>query len=86
MYRYRNYILFIIITSMFLLSIVNVVLKNALSTTGTDLAVVLKEISELKRKNALLKQEVLEAQSLKTVEEKAAGLGLTEQATYYLLP
>lgn len=67
------------------LSFVQVVVANSISTTGIELEKMQKEIAVLKKKNALLHEDVLVASSLTQISSKAAELGFTEEKSPFVL-
>lgn len=57
------------------LSIVQVSVANMISTKGIELSKMEQEISEYKRQNAVMKEQILEKSSFTDVASKAGGLG-----------
>lgn len=60
------------------LSVLQVVVSNGLSTTGIEVAKVQKEIDIVKKQNAVLKEEVLKQSSLVYIASEAATMGFIE--------
>ncbi|MBI5044883.1 MAG: hypothetical protein HZC02_03085 [Candidatus Levybacteria bacterium] len=73
-------VIFIIINIMIImgLSIVQVVVANSISTSGIELNKLQQQISELKRSNAMLHEQVLIASSFTTIASKASSMGFEE--------
>lgn len=61
-----------------LLSILQVVVSNSLSTTGVTLGKLEDEINIYKRENQLLKEKLLSTSSLFYIASEAATLGFVE--------
>lgn len=55
-----------------------VVTQNDLSTEGITLYKIQKEVDKTKMENQLLREQILEAQSLITIEKKAKDMGFVE--------
>lgn len=70
--------LFFLFSIIMLLSVVQVVVSNRLSTTGLELAKMQEEMKLYKNENALLSERLLEASSLTQIASKAAELGFVE--------
>jgi cell division protein FtsL len=67
------------------LSLVQVVVANSISTTGIELGKLQNEISELKKKNTILHEQVLVSASLTTIASEAATLGFEETSSPIVL-
>lgn len=63
------------------LSIVQVVVANSISTTGIELSNIQHEISELRKDNAILHEQMLTASSLTNIASRASELGFEESKT-----
>lgn len=63
------------------LSIVQVVVANGISTAGIELSKVQSQISELRKQNELLHEQVLTASSLTTIASRASEMGFEEGKT-----
>lgn len=70
--------IFFLFSIIMLLSVVQVVVSNRLSTTGLELAKMQEEIRLYKNENALLSERLLAASSLTQIASKAAELGFVE--------
>lgn len=70
------FFLSLLFMTILVLSVVQVVATNRLSTTGTTLGALQDEIKKYKTENAILKETVLEASSLTQIASSAATLGL----------
>lgn len=68
-----------------LLSVVQVVVSNRLSTTGTTLGKLQDDISQYKKENAILREKVLIASSLDHIASSAAELGFAQTKTHVFL-
>lgn len=66
----------------FVLSIVQVIASNRLSTTGLTLGKLQDEIHRYKTENAMLRETVLEASSLTHIASAAGTLGFVEAKTH----
>lgn len=60
------------------LSVIQVVVSNNLSTTGPVLSTFEQDLKTYKRENALLREKFLLASSLTNIASKAATLGFSE--------
>lgn len=60
------------------LSLVQVIVSHNISTTGMELGKLQEEISELKKKNAILHEQVLVESSLTHIASEAARMGFTD--------
>ena len=67
------------------LSLVQISLSNQISTAGAELAHLEKEVAEYKRKNIILKEQVLEASSLLTLSKKAEKQGFVQSKSQVYL-
>lgn len=80
---------FIFLGSLFLLilvlSVVQVIVSNRLSTTGTILGKLQDDISQYKKENAILREKVLVTSSLDHIASSAAELGFTQIKTHVFL-
>lgn len=63
------------------LSLVQVVISNSISTTGIELGKLQDEISLLKKKNAVLHEQVLVASSLTNIASRAGELGFKDSSS-----
>jgi len=61
-----------------MLTLVQVVVANNLSTTGIELGEVQEKISSYKKTNAILHEQVLTASSLSSIASSAGQLGFEE--------
>lgn len=68
-----------------LLSVVQVIVSNRLSTTGMALGKLQDDISQYKKENAILREKVLVASSLDHIASAAAELGFTQTKSYVFL-
>lgn len=62
-----------------LLSVVHVVVSNSVATTGVTLSLLERELSRVKRENALLSEKVLVASSFTNISSRAASLGFAQR-------
>ncbi len=60
------------------LTLIQVIVANNLSTTGIELGEVQEKISAYKKKNAILHEQVLTASSLSSIASSAGELGFEE--------
>lgn len=67
-----------IILIIIMLSIVQVIVSNNLSTTGIELAKYQEDINTYQKENTILHQELLEKSSYTYIASKAAELGFVE--------
>lgn len=67
------------------LSLVQVIVSNNISTTGIELGKLQQEIDTLKKKNAVLHEEVLISSSLTTIASHAAEMGFEDSKTPIVL-
>ncbi len=67
------------------LSLVQVVIANSISTTGIELAKLQSEISELKKKNALLHEKILTSASLTKIASAASAMGFEETTSQIVI-
>ena len=67
------------------LSVVQVIVSNRLSTTGTELGKLQDDISNFKKENAILREKVLVASSLDRIASSAAELGFTDTKTHVFI-
>lgn len=58
-----------------ILSIVQVVVANSISTTGIELGKIQAQIADLEKKNAVLHEQVLLSASLTEIASEAATMG-----------
>lgn len=72
------YLILFLFTVIIGLSLVQINLSNQISTAGAELAKLEKEVSDYKRKNIVLKEQLLEASSLTNLSKKAEKLGFVE--------
>lgn len=63
------------------LSIVQVMMVNDISTSGVQLSHMQGQIKEYKLQNEVLKEQYLELSSFTTIEEKAKKIGFVEAKT-----
>lgn len=68
-----------IVLIIIMLSIVQVIVSNNLSTTGIELAKYQEEINRYHRENTVLHEEILEKSSYTFIASKAAELGFVEE-------
>lgn len=57
------------------LSLAQIGVANQVSTTGAELATLQNKVSDLKRENSILQEEILDASSFTNISEKADKLG-----------
>jgi len=69
-----------------ILSIVDLVVKTSVSTLGFDLAQIQQQIIRQQAENGDLRQQYLEAQSYRVIEEKARKMGFVDAQIIYLVP
>lgn len=74
-------ILVVAISSVLLLTIVNVIVANRLTTSGVSLAALEKDIENYKKQNALMQEDILMASSLTEIASKAAQLGFVQETS-----
>lgn len=67
------------------LSFVQVVVANSISTTGIELGKVQQQIDDLKKKNAVLHEQVLLSSSLTHIASEAASMGLSQSTSKVVL-
>lgn len=68
-----------------ILSVVQVVVSNRLSTTGTALGNLQDEIQQYKTQNAFLSEKFLSLSSFEYIASKAAELGFTQKTASVVL-
>jgi len=73
--RKSAYLVVVVILTILVLSIVQVVVANRISTTGLTLAKLQEEVKEYKRENTLIKEKILKDSSLTEIASSAATLG-----------
>lgn len=71
----KKFIVSIMMSILVMLSLVQVILSNSLSTTGIALSRLENEVVEYKRQNALLHEVILTETSLTKIASKAATFG-----------
>lgn len=64
-----------------MLTLIQVIVANSLSTTGIELGEVQEKISAYKKKNAILHEQVLTASSLSSIASQASEMGFQEIKT-----
>lgn len=69
-------------TIILVLSVVQVVVSNILSTTGITLSHLEDEIRVLKKENSALSEQVLTASSLTRIASSASELGFVDSKSY----
>ncbi len=79
--RKKRVILTAIIGVFIVLSLVQVVLSNSLSTTGIVLSRLESEVSLYQRQNSILREAVLSDTSLTKIASKAASLGFSKDSS-----
>ena len=67
------------------LFLVQVIISHSISTTGIELGKLQNEISSLKKKNAMLHEQVLTSSSLTTIASRAATLGFKDASSPIVL-
>lgn len=77
--------LIILVAIVMLLSVIQVVASNRLSTTGIELGAYQDSIKKYKTENAVLMEKLLIASSLNQIASSAAQLGFTEGKSYVFL-
>ena len=77
-------IIFIII-SILILSVVQTVISNTLSTSGVLLGKIDKEINYYKTENLKLSEKLFLASSLSTIASQASSLGFVEGKSQYVI-
>jgi cell division protein FtsL len=84
MKRPALFIIFIL-TIIIGLSIAQIGIANQVSTAGSELASLQNNVSDLKRENAVLQEQILTTASLTNISEKAARMGFVlKKAEVYL--
>lgn len=68
-------ILIVLYSCILLLVFIKVVYQDSTSTQGNEYEALQAEISELKKQNMLLRQQIYRHESLTTIASEAAGLG-----------
>ena len=68
-----------------LLTLTRVVVTNTISTNGIDLANIQDKTNELKKQNALIREEILESSSLFHIASEAAEVGFVPSKTQMVL-
>lgn len=79
-YTMKNPVLFIGLNVLLVvgLSVIQVVAANSISTTGIQLGKVEQQIADLKKQNAILREQVLGLSSLNTIASRASEMGFEE--------
>lgn len=80
----KSFILLIIFTVV-ILSVVQVIVSNGLSTTGAELAKLREEHAFYNKQNIVLRQRLLSASSYLIIESKASTLGFVEEKSRIFL-
>ena len=71
-------LVFFVILTIIVLSVVRITFINSISTTGIELNNIQNEISSYKKQNALLQEKYLELAAFTNIEKKAKVLGFTQ--------
>lgn len=61
-----------------LLTVLQAVVSNSISTSGIDLSRMQQEIAKYKKENTLLSEKILQASSFLTISEEAEKMGYVE--------
>lgn len=80
----KSFIIFII-AIVVVLSVIQVVVSNSLSTTGIELAKIQKEQEAYDKKNSLLREKLLLASSYTQISSRAGTLGFVEEKSRYFV-
>ena len=72
------YLIIFIVTIIIGLSVAQASVSNQISTTGSELASLQKQVNDYKRENTILHEQYLEASSFTNIAEKAKHLGFVE--------
>ncbi len=67
------------------MSVVQVIVSNRLSTTGTELGELQDKITQYKKENAIIREKVLVASSLDHIASSAAELGFSDTNNHVFL-
>lgn len=67
------------------LSVIQVIVANSISTTGIELSKIQKEIAVTKKQNAVLHEQVLFSASLTNIASVAAEMGFEETKSQMVL-
>jgi cell division protein FtsL len=70
--------IFILFITIIVLSLVQVIVSNRLTTTGIELSKIQIQIADLKRENTVLSEKLLVVSSYDTIASQAATLGFVE--------
>ena len=74
-----------IFTSIVILSVVQTVISNTLSTSGVLLSKIDTDIASLQTENTLLSEKLFTASSLTAIDAKASQLGFVEDKSTYVV-
>lgn len=80
-----GYIVLFMVSVVILLSVVQAILSNVLSTSGVMLSKINSEIQVYKTENAVFKEKLYIAQSLTDIADRASKLGFKEQKSQLVL-
>lgn len=78
-------IILTIVSTAILLSIVQAILSNMLSTSGVLMSKVNREIQEYRRENAIIREKLFATGSLNNIAAKAEKLGFAEDKSQLVL-
>lgn len=84
-YKYRNFIITSLLLTAMGLFLFELSLLNRLPQQGVDIRMIEMAVAKLEHENKLLKEEILENESLRSVEMRSAELGFTDQVNYLKL-
>jgi hypothetical protein len=68
-----------------LLTVIRVVVSNSIATNGIALGNIQEELENIKRQNALLKEQILHRSSMTHIASEAATLGFVSEKKEILL-
>lgn len=83
--RKKRVVLFVIVGVLIVLSLVQVVLSNSLSTTGIALSRLENEVAKYQRLNSMLRETILTETSLTKIASSAATLGFSQQTSQIVI-
>jgi hypothetical protein len=63
------------------LLLVEITLSNQIATTGDQLLTIENKTDDLKNQNLIIQQQVLQASSLTTINQKATAMGFVQDTT-----
>lgn len=80
-----GFIITIFVLLIIVLSVIQAIVSNRLSTKGVFISKIEEEINNYKLENAVLSSELLEASSLTNLASKATGMGFISSKTQFVL-